>query len=168
MDPTRDNPIIRFATFWWGLAPFLVFALLLAGIWIFNRKAPDSLEDVVARARYETKAKIAQAQADSLPQKLVDEAIPAVAEKLAASKPVAVEKPDQVVPGSPTAAKIAPPAPVTPPATATPPATGAVPAPGTPPVIPPAGGSAPVPAEPPVKDKDAAPSGAAEKESAKP
>jgi hypothetical protein len=144
MDPTRDNPFIRFATFWWGLGTFLVFALLLVGIWLFNRKTPDSLEDVAARPRYETKAKIAQAQAASLPRNLVDVAIPVVAEKLAASKPVAVEKPAQVVPGSPTAAKIAPPAPVSPPVA----------------------GVAPVPEAPPVKDAGAA--GSAGKESPKP
>jgi len=34
-------------------------------------------------------------------------AIPAVAEKLATSKPAAVEKPEQVVPGSATATKLA-------------------------------------------------------------
>ena len=41
MDPTRDNPIIRFTTFWWGIGTFLIFALLLAVIWLFNRRAPD-------------------------------------------------------------------------------------------------------------------------------
>ena len=114
MDPTRDNPLIRFATFWWGLGTFLVFALILAVVWIFNRQPVDSLEDVAAKVRYETKARIAQAQAASLPQAAIDAAIPAVAEKLAANQPAAVEKPEQVIPGSPTAAKIAPAAPVSP------------------------------------------------------
>jgi len=114
MDPTRDNPLIRFATFWWGLGIFLVFALVLAGVWLFNRQPVDSMEDVAAKVRYETKARIAQAQAASLPQAAIDAAMSAVAEKLAASKPAAVEKPEQVVPGSPTAAKIAPAAPVSP------------------------------------------------------
>jgi hypothetical protein len=26
MDPNRDNPIIRFTTFWWALGTFLIFA----------------------------------------------------------------------------------------------------------------------------------------------
>ena len=107
MDPTRDNPIIRFATFWWALGTFLVFALLLAVIWFFNRTAPDTLEDVVAKVRYETKTRIVQAQAASLTQEAIDAAIPTVAQQLALAKPAAVEKPEQVVPGSPTAAKLA-------------------------------------------------------------
>jgi hypothetical protein len=107
MDPTRDNPIIRFATFWWALGTFLMFALLLAVIWMFNRTAPETLEDVVAKVRYETKTKIVQAQAASLTQQAIDAAIPAVAQQLALAKPAAVEKPEQVVPGSPTASKLA-------------------------------------------------------------
>ena len=114
MDPTHDNPLIRFATFWWGLGTFLGFTLVLAGVWSFSRQPVESLEDVVAKVRYETKARIAHAQAASLPQAAIDAAIPAVAEKLAAAKPAAVEKPEQVIPGSPTAAKIAPPPPVSP------------------------------------------------------
>ena len=107
MDPNRDNPIIRFTTFWWGLGAFLIFALLLAVIALFNRSTPETLEDAVAVARYATKAKVAQAQAAELSPKAIDVAIAGVASKLAASKPVAVETPAQVVPGSPTAAKLA-------------------------------------------------------------
>jgi hypothetical protein len=107
MDPTRDNPIIRFTTFWWAIGSFLVFAVLLAVIFLFNRKSPETLEDVVAKARYETKVKVDQAQAEALSKEAIEAAIPVVAGKIAASKPVAVEKPDQVVPGSATAAKLA-------------------------------------------------------------
>jgi len=116
MDPTRDNPIIRFTTFWWGLGTFLLFALLLAVIWLFNRQAPESLEDVVAKARYETQVKIAQAQAASLSPAAIEAAIPAVAAQLVVAKPAAVEKPEQLVPGSATALKQAAPpvAPVVP------------------------------------------------------
>ncbi len=107
MDPNRDNPIIRFATFWWGLGASLIFALLLAVIAFFNRSTPENLEDVAAKFRYETKAQVEEAQAAELPNEAIDAAIPTVAGKLAASKPVAVEKPEQVVPGSPTAEKLA-------------------------------------------------------------
>lgn len=120
MDPTRDNPIIRFATFWWAIGTFLVFALLLAGIWWFNRTPPATLKDAVAKARYQTKARIAQAQAASLSRPVIDAAIPAVAAQLVAAKPAAVETPAQVVPGSPTAAKLAPVPAVSPPAAAAP------------------------------------------------
>ncbi len=134
MDPTRDNPIIRFTTFWWGIGTFLIFALLLAVVWSFNGKTPVTLEDVVAKARYETRAKVDQAQAAELSQDAIKAAMPEMAKKLAAAKPAPVEKPDQVIPDSPTAKKLAaanppPPAAPTPPApvespSSTPPATG--------------------------------------------
>lgn len=107
MDPNRDNPIIRFTTFWWALGAFLIFALLLAVIILFTRKDPQTLEDAAAKPRYEIKAKVQAAQDASLPQQVIHAAIPQVAAKLAASKPVAVEKPEQVIPGSPTAEKLA-------------------------------------------------------------
>ncbi len=106
MDPNRDNPIIRFTTFWWGLGTFMIFAVLLAVIWIFNRKEPANLEDVPAKNRYEIRAKVDQAQAVDLPADAIIAAIPNVAKKLAAAKPAPVEKPDQVVPDSPTAKKL--------------------------------------------------------------
>ena len=135
MDPTRDNPIIRFTAFWWGIGTFMIFALLLAVIWLFNGKPAVNLEDVVAKARYETRAKVDQAQAAELSQDAIKAAMPEVAKKLAATKPAPVERPDQVFPDSPTAKKLAaanpapavvtpaPPAPVESPSAA-PPATG--------------------------------------------
>jgi hypothetical protein len=108
MDPARDTPIIRSTIYLRGIGIFLMFALLLAVIWLFTHKAPESLEDVVARTRYATKAQLEETQAASLSQQAIDAAIPAVAEQLAAAKPAAVEKPEQVIPGSPTAAKLAP------------------------------------------------------------
>ena len=107
MDPTRDNPIIRFNTFWWALWAFFAFAIVLAVIMIFNRNPPSSLEDAVATARYATKATVDKAQAAALPAATIDAAIAQVAPQLATSKPVAVERPEQVVPESPTAKKLA-------------------------------------------------------------
>jgi mono/diheme cytochrome c family protein len=107
MDPNRDNPIVRFTTFWWGIGAFLIFTVLLAAVVLFNHKQPATLEEAAAKPRYEIKAKVDAAQAASLPQEAIEAAIPSIAQKLAASKPAAVEKPDQVVPGSPTALKLA-------------------------------------------------------------
>lgn len=107
MDPNHDNPIIRFTAFWWGLGVFLIFALLLAVVTIANRDQSKTLEDVVAKKRYETKVTVEKAQAAALPQAAIDAAISKVAQDLAASKPAAVETPAQVVPGSETAKRLA-------------------------------------------------------------
>jgi mono/diheme cytochrome c family protein len=107
MDPTRDNPVIRFTTFWWAIGTFLIFALLLAVIWLFARSEPETMEDAAAKPRYDHKAKIDAAQATALPDAAIEAAIPAVAKNLVASKAAAVEVPGQIVPGSPTAKKLA-------------------------------------------------------------
>ena len=113
IDPSRDNPLIRFASFWWGLATFFVFALILAVTFLLNRKAPETLEDEAAKARYKIKTEVIAAQAASLKPEAIEAAIPAVAAKLAASKPVAVEKPEQAV-AAPAATPTAPAAPAAP------------------------------------------------------
>jgi len=107
MDPTRDNPLIRFSTFWWALGTFLIFAVLLAVLWLFLREEPVTPEDVAAEKRYETKAKIVEAQAAALSPEALETATAKVAAELAASSPAAVEKPEQVIPGTPTAEKLA-------------------------------------------------------------
>jgi mono/diheme cytochrome c family protein len=107
MDPSRDNPLIRFTTFWWGIGTFLIFAALLAVIWLFARPEPASLEDAAAKPRYVTKAKIDAAQAANLSPESIDAAARTVAKRLVDSKPVAVSVPAQVVPGSDTAKKLA-------------------------------------------------------------
>lgn len=112
MDPTRDNPVIRFTTFWWALGAFLIFTLLLAAILLIGGREPASLDDAAAVPRYEIKARVDDEQAAALPPEAIESAMPAVAARLAAAKPVAVEKPEHVVPGSPTAQRLAEAAPV--------------------------------------------------------
>jgi mono/diheme cytochrome c family protein len=107
MDPTRDNPLLRFATFWWGLGAFMIFTVGLVLIWAFQDKQRETLDDVAAKARYETKAKVEAEQAAALSAEAIEAAMKKVAAELPAAKPVAVEKPEQVVPGSPTAEKLA-------------------------------------------------------------
>lgn len=107
MDHSRDNAIIRFTTFWWGLGTFFIFAILLAVIWLFARSEPATLEDAAAKPRYATKAKIDAAQAASLPAEAIETAIGVMSKQLVQSKPVAVEVPAQVVPGSETSKKLA-------------------------------------------------------------
>jgi mono/diheme cytochrome c family protein len=103
MDSTRDNPFIRFATFWWALGTFLIFGVLIAVIWAFNHTDPQTLEDVAAKARYKTKTEIFKAQAAAIPKEAITAAIATVGPQLAASKPVASDKPSDLIPGSKTA-----------------------------------------------------------------
>jgi len=107
MDPSRDNSLIRFTTFWWGVGTFSIFAVLLAVIWLFARSEPSSLEDEAAIPRYVTKSKIDAAQAAYLSPEEIVAAASVMTKKLADSKPVAVITPAQVVPGSETAKKLA-------------------------------------------------------------
>lgn len=107
MDPNRDNPLLRFATFWWALGAFLIFAVLLAAIWLRQRKNPETLEDVAAKARYEVRAKVESEQSSELSAAAIDAAIAKVAGELVSAKPAAVETPEQVVPGSPTSNNLA-------------------------------------------------------------
>ncbi|MBK1884351.1 c-type cytochrome [Luteolibacter pohnpeiensis] len=112
MDPSRDKPFTRFTTFWWGLGTFLIFAVALGVIWFFNQKPAENMEEKAAEARYATKEEVFKAQTAELNPDEIKNAMAPTAKTLAASKPAAVEKPEQIVPGSPTALKIANQAPV--------------------------------------------------------
>lgn len=107
MDPIRDNPFNRFKSYILGLGVLLLFAVLLAVISLFVRSKPNSLEDAQAAVRYETKAQIDEAQATALSKESVDKAMVQVAAKLVSTKAVAVELPEQIVPGSATALALA-------------------------------------------------------------
>lgn len=107
MDHSRDNPLRRFTSFWWGIGAFLIFALVLTVVWLFVPKQPDGMEDVEAKGRYEKKAVNDAAQATSLSNEAIDAAALVVSKQLVVSKPVAMEVPTQIVPGSATSLKLA-------------------------------------------------------------
>jgi mono/diheme cytochrome c family protein len=112
MDPTRDNPLIRIKAFIDGLGIFTLFAvilLLILGIgalfgWFAKTDTP---EDAAGDIRYEIKAEIDSVQTTVLTEEQIAAVVGNVASKLATSKAVAVEKPEQVVPGSDTAKNLA-------------------------------------------------------------
>lgn len=112
MDPTRDNPLIRIKAFVDGLGIFTLFAVILLVIlgagalfgWFGKSETP---EDAAAEIRYGYKKAIDAAQATVLTKEQIAAAASEVAGKLVSSKPVAVEKPEQIVPGSDTAKKLA-------------------------------------------------------------
>ena len=107
MDSNRDNPITRFTTFWWGIGTFFIFAALLSVVWFFVKSEPATLEDAAAKPRYVTKAKIDAAQTANISLEAVEASIVTNSRMFALSKPVAVELPAQVVPGSETSKKLA-------------------------------------------------------------
>lgn len=112
MDPTRDNPLIRIKAFIDGLGIFtlfLVILLLILGVgalfgWFGKSDTP---EDAAGNIRYEIKKEIVAAQATVLTKEQISAVVGDVAVKLVASKPAAVEKPEQIVPGSDAAKKLA-------------------------------------------------------------
>jgi hypothetical protein len=152
---TRDNPLVRFSAFWWGLGVFFLFAIVLTVILLCNKPTASSLEEIAAAKRYAVRAEIDAAQDANFAVKEVEPGksaqvspevvFPLVGSRLATTKPAAVEKPDQVVPGSPTALKAAAvaPAPAAPVSVATPPVSAA-----TAPVTAPAAPITPAPAVP--------------------
>lgn len=111
MDPTRDNPLIRIKAFIDGLGVFTLFAvflLLILGIgalfgWFGKTETP---EDAAGEIRYEIKKQIDSAQATVITKEQIAAVVGDVATKLVSSKPVAIEKPEQIVPGSDAAKKL--------------------------------------------------------------
>jgi len=116
MSSSRDNPLARFSAFIWGIGSFLIFTVLLIIFWA-NRDETSTLEDAAAAKRYETRTKVDASQSTALGYKEIEpgkkvqvpphDVFDLVGKQLAAAKPVAVEKPEQVVPGSETAKKLA-------------------------------------------------------------
>ncbi len=112
MSSSSDNPLIRFAAFWWAFGVFSLFAVILIALKIFGGGAPenDPLEEAAAAKRYETASKIHAAQEANFAFKEVEAgkvvqvpphvAFDAVGKQLLGSKPAAIEKPEQIVPGS--------------------------------------------------------------------
>ncbi len=112
MDPTRDNPLIRIKAFIDGLGIFTLFAVILllivgAGALFGWFGKTDTPEDAAGEIRYEIKGEIDTAQAAVLTEEQISSVVGDVAGKLVSSKPVAIEKPEQIVPGSDTAKKLA-------------------------------------------------------------
>lgn len=108
MDPTRDNPLIRIKAFFDGLGMFTLFALILlillgiGAAFGWFQKADDP-EVLAGTYRYETKEEVDEAQAMALEEMDLVAATTTVANSMVAAKPQAVEKPEQIVPGSATA-----------------------------------------------------------------
>jgi mono/diheme cytochrome c family protein len=112
MDPTRDNPLIRIKAFIDGLGIFTLFAVVLLLIFgigaLFGMfKKGETPEDAAGEIRTVIKSEVDAAQAAVLTPEQISAVVGDVAGKLASSAPVAIEKPEQIVPGSDTSKKLA-------------------------------------------------------------
>ena len=120
MEPAQDNPLIRFAAFWWGIGVIsLFFVVLLLVRWIADdSEAPDPLEQAAAFKRLGTLSDVERAQQEALGTwepveegKTVNADPEAVfgfvGEKLLGKSPAKVDDPAQVIPGSKAAEKLA-------------------------------------------------------------
>lgn len=108
MEPTRDTSLDRIKAFLDGLGIFTLFALILLVIlgigsvlgWFQKGELP---EDAAGDIRYEIRDNVRQEQEAFLKQSDITAAMENTVANLISSKPTAIEKPEQLVPGSKTA-----------------------------------------------------------------
>lgn len=105
MEPNRDNPLSRFAAFWWGIGVISLFfvTLLIVRISVGGGDGDDPLEQAAAIQRYQTRAMVDSAQQANFEPKVVEEGVTAqvdpetvfalVGKELVASKPTKQEDP---------------------------------------------------------------------------
>lgn len=120
MSSSSDNPLVRFAAFWWALGVFALFLVLLLVIKLFTHDTGagiNPLEEAAAAKRYETRSAVDAAESAALGYKELEKGkvvqVPPhdvfdhVGKSLIAGEPVAVKKPEQIVPGGVEAQKAA-------------------------------------------------------------
>ncbi len=120
MDPSRDNPMARFTAFWWGIGVILLFfvVLFITRLVAGGGEARNSLEETARLNRLKVRAQVEESQKANLHAWTVSEdkttvkahpeaVFGLVGKQLVASKPTASTDAAQVVPGSPTAEKLA-------------------------------------------------------------
>jgi mono/diheme cytochrome c family protein len=112
MSSSSDNPLVRFAAFWWAFGVFALFGFILLVVKLFtgSGEAPNALEEAAAAKRYEVRQTVKTLQDAAFQYKEVEagkvvqvpphDVFAHVGQGLVSAKPAAVEKPEQIVPGS--------------------------------------------------------------------
>lgn len=112
MSSSSDNPLVRFAAFLWALGVFALFGFILLVVKLFagSGEEPNALEEAAAAKRYEVRSAVEAAQNAAFQYKEVEagkfvqvpphDVFAHVGQGYLAAKPVAVEKPEQIVPNS--------------------------------------------------------------------
>jgi mono/diheme cytochrome c family protein len=110
MSSSSDNPLVRFAAFWWALGVFALFgfSLLVVKLFTSSGEKPNALEEAAAAKRYEVRATVEAAQNAAFQYKEVEagkivqvpphDVFAHLGQGLVSAKPAAVEKPEQIVP----------------------------------------------------------------------
>lgn len=118
---SQDNPLARFSAFFWGVVTFILFAGIIGVMWAVTQlnkdEKPSSLEENAAVKRYEARSKVDATQETAFQYKEVEagkkvqvpphDVFEYVGKQLATTKAAAVEKNEQLVPGSLTAKRMA-------------------------------------------------------------
>jgi mono/diheme cytochrome c family protein len=119
MSSTSDNPLTRFSAFFWALGVFSLFGVIVLALKLFSSDTSERnpLEEAAAAKRYEVRSAVDAAQKAGLAYKEVEKGkvvqVPPhdvfahVGSTLVSQKPVAIQKPEQVVPGSDEQEKLA-------------------------------------------------------------
>ncbi|NNC90294.1 MAG: cytochrome c [Akkermansiaceae bacterium] len=108
MDPARDNPLVRFSSFWLGALIFVLFGLAcLVIVPLLGGKEEDAMDAATSERRIENLREMQAAQDAVLTRDQVSAHFRAAGEGLLAVQPAPMKVPTQVVPGSPTAEKLA-------------------------------------------------------------
>lgn len=120
MDPSRDNPFVRFAAFWWAIGVISLFfvVLFLTRLVVGGDDAPNVLEETARMERLKKRAEVDAAQKSNLQSWAVSEdgstvqaeptaVFDLLGQQLLGATPTPSKDPAQVVPGSPTAEALA-------------------------------------------------------------
>ena len=111
MSSSSDNPLTRFSAFFWALGVFSLFGVIVLALKLFSSDTSerDPLEETAAEKRYEARKAVDEAQAagfaykDVEPGKVVQvpphDVFAHLGKSLVSEKPVAINKPEQIIPG---------------------------------------------------------------------
>ena len=102
MDSANDNPLKRFSTFWVGLVLFAAFGLvgLVLGMIGFNKLVKNGYDEVNSERRETIREEVDKTHSGA--RELADKSFERVGAVYLESAPVAVEKPEFILPGSAT------------------------------------------------------------------
>jgi mono/diheme cytochrome c family protein len=111
MSSSSDNPLTRFSAFLWAAGVFSLFGVIVLALKLFSSDTSESnpLEEAAAAKRHEVRQAIDEAQAAGFaynevePGKVVQvpphDVFAHLGTSLVSEKPVAINKPEQIIPG---------------------------------------------------------------------